>query len=204
MACGCAADGGEPRNTVGGALSEAAATCSGEPVAPRSTSVEEARSADAEGEAAASAIVKSAMAATVAAVSSTAWINCLRGALQVSSAFRSDCHLYFHQRLRREARCRACVYRAASLYSAARMAAGRVPRRRRPETDLEMPKLKTKSGAKKRFGRTATGKIKRNWGHKRHRLISKSTQGKRLRRGTTTMEPGDAKLVLTYMPYLRS
>ena len=70
-------------------------------------------------------------------------------------------------------------------------------------TDVRMPKLKTKSGAKKRFGRTATGKIKRNWGHKRHRLISKSKQGKRLRRGTTTMEPGDAKLVLTYMPYLR-
>jgi large subunit ribosomal protein L35 len=67
-----------------------------------------------------------------------------------------------------------------------------------------MPKLKTKSGAKKRFGRTASGKIVRNWGHKRHRLISKSKQGKRLRRGTTTMEPGDAKLVLTYMPYLRS
>lgn len=78
-----------------------------------------------------------------------------------------------------------------------------MPGRRRPETELDMPKLKTKSGAKKRFGRTATGKIKRNWGHKRHRLISKSTQGKRLRRGTTTMEPGDAKLVLTYMPYLR-
>ena len=51
MGCGCAADGGEPRNTVGGALSEAAATCSGEPVAPRNTSVEEASSADAEGEA---------------------------------------------------------------------------------------------------------------------------------------------------------
>jgi large subunit ribosomal protein L35 len=69
--------------------------------------------------------------------------------------------------------------------------------------DHRMPKLKTKSGAKKRFGRTATGKVKRNWGHKRHRLISKSTQGKRLRRGTTTMEPGDSKLVLTYMPYMR-
>ena len=67
-----------------------------------------------------------------------------------------------------------------------------------------MPKLKTKSGAKKRFGRTATGKIKRNWGHKRHRLISKSKQQKRLHRGTTTLEAGDAKLVLTYMPYLRS
>src|SRR3981189_3671369 len=65
-----------------------------------------------------------------------------------------------------------------------------------------MPKLKTKSGAKKRFARTATGKIKRNWGHKRHRLISKSKQQKRLHRGTTTMEKGDAKLGLTYMPYL--
>jgi large subunit ribosomal protein L35 len=95
----------------------------------------------------------------------------------------------------------------ASLYSAARTR-GAPPnavaaRRRRPDTDIEMPKLKTKSGAKKRFGLTATGKVKRNWGHKRHRLISKSKQGKRLRRGTTTMEPGDAKLVLTYMPYMR-
>jgi large subunit ribosomal protein L35 len=67
----------------------------------------------------------------------------------------------------------------------------------------EMPKLKTKSGAKKRFGLTASGKVKRNWGHKRHRLISKSKQQKRLHRGTTTLEKGDAKLVLTYMPYMR-
>ena len=66
-----------------------------------------------------------------------------------------------------------------------------------------MPKLKTKSGAKKRFGLTATGKVKRNWGHKRHRLISKSKQQKRLHRGTTTMEKGDSNLVLTYMPYMR-
>jgi large subunit ribosomal protein L35 len=69
--------------------------------------------------------------------------------------------------------------------------------------DSEMPKLKTKSGAKKRFGITASGKVKRNWGHKRHLLINKSKQGKRLRRGTTTLEKGDANLVLTYMPYLR-
>ena len=74
----------------------------------------------------------------------------------------------------------------------------------RLHADIEMPKLKTKSGAKKRFGRTASGEIKRNWGHKRHRLISKCKQGKRLRRGTTTLDKGDAKLVLTYMPYLRS
>jgi large subunit ribosomal protein L35 len=72
----------------------------------------------------------------------------------------------------------------------------------RPE-EWKMPKLKTKSGAKKRFGLTGTGKVKRNWGHKRHLLINKSKQGKRLRRGTTTLEKGDAKLVLTYMPYMR-
>jgi large subunit ribosomal protein L35 len=75
--------------------------------------------------------------------------------------------------------------------------------RHRHDTDIGMPKLKTKSGAKKRFGRTASGKVKRNWGHKRHLLINKSKQGKRLRRGTTTLEKGDAQLVLTYMPYLR-
>jgi len=66
-----------------------------------------------------------------------------------------------------------------------------------------MPKLKTKSGAKKRFHSTASGKVQRNWGHKRHRLISKSKQQKRLHRGTTTLEKGDANLVLTYMPYMR-
>jgi large subunit ribosomal protein L35 len=72
-----------------------------------------------------------------------------------------------------------------------------------PNTDHAMPKLKTKSGAKKRFGRTGTGKIKHNFAYKRHRLISKPKQGKRKRRGTTTLEKGDSKLVLTYMPYLR-
>ncbi|MGH7040493.1 MAG: 50S ribosomal protein L35 [Stellaceae bacterium] len=45
--------------------------------------------------------------------------------------------------------------------------------------------------------------MKRNWGHKRHLLTNKSKRGKRLRRGTTTLEKGDAKLVLTYMPTLR-
>jgi large subunit ribosomal protein L35 len=69
--------------------------------------------------------------------------------------------------------------------------------------DTEMPKLKTKSGAKKRFGRTASGKITMNVAHKRHRLISKPKQMKRKARGKVTLQPGDAKLVLTYMPYLR-
>jgi large subunit ribosomal protein L35 len=67
----------------------------------------------------------------------------------------------------------------------------------------QMPKLKTKSGAKKRFSVTGTGKVKMNVAHKRHRLISKPKQMKRKARGTTTLEKGDAKLVLTYMPYMR-
>jgi large subunit ribosomal protein L35 len=69
--------------------------------------------------------------------------------------------------------------------------------------DDEMPKLKTKSGAKKRFGRTASGKVKANVAHKRHRLISKPKQMKRKARGTMILEKGDANLVLWYMPYMR-
>ena len=66
-----------------------------------------------------------------------------------------------------------------------------------------MPKLKTKSGAKKRFSRTATGKIKMNVAHKRHRLISTPQKMKRKARGTVTLKKGDANLVKWYMPYLR-
>ena len=69
--------------------------------------------------------------------------------------------------------------------------------------DCGMPKLKTKSGAKKRFGRTGSGKIKVAHAYKRHLLINKDKQGKRKRRGTQTLDKGDSKLVLTYMPYLR-
>jgi large subunit ribosomal protein L35 len=66
-----------------------------------------------------------------------------------------------------------------------------------------MPKLKTKSGAKKRFSRTASGKIKAGVAHKRHRLISKPQQMKRKARGTMILREGDADLVRIYMPYLR-
>ena len=66
-----------------------------------------------------------------------------------------------------------------------------------------MPKMKTKSGAKKRFSRTATGKIKAVVAHKRHRLISKPKSMKRKARGNFILRDGDANLVLTYMPYLR-
>lgn len=42
-----------------------------------------------------------------------------------------------------------------------------------------MPKMKTKSGAKKRFRLTATGKIKRHHAFHNHILTKKSTKQKR-------------------------
>ena len=42
-----------------------------------------------------------------------------------------------------------------------------------------MPKVKTKSGAKKRFQLTGTGKIKRKHAYKSHILTKKETKQKR-------------------------
>ncbi|MBR4742898.1 MAG: 50S ribosomal protein L35 [Oscillospiraceae bacterium] len=48
-----------------------------------------------------------------------------------------------------------------------------------------MPKIKTHSGAKKRFNLTKTGKVKRAHAYKSHILNKKSTKRKRnLRKGT--------------------
>ena len=64
-----------------------------------------------------------------------------------------------------------------------------------------MPKLKTKSGAKKRFKFTATGKVKAGVAGKRHRLISHNSKYIRQQRGTAVMSAADAKKIKTYMPY---
>jgi large subunit ribosomal protein L35 len=72
-----------------------------------------------------------------------------------------------------------------------------------PLERTKMPKMKTKSGAKKRFGRTGTGKVKFQHAHKRHLLTGKSKKMKRKARRTGILEKGDAGLVLTYMPYMR-
>ncbi|ORE93612.1 50S ribosomal protein L35 [Acuticoccus yangtzensis] len=67
-----------------------------------------------------------------------------------------------------------------------------------------MPKLKTKSGAKKRFKVTASGKIKVGQVGKRHGMIKRSTKFIRQARGTTTLSPADSKVVLKkFMPYAR-
>lgn len=47
-----------------------------------------------------------------------------------------------------------------------------------------MPKMKTKSAAKKRFSLTGTGKVRANVANKRHLLINKPKKMKRQARGT--------------------
>ncbi len=64
-----------------------------------------------------------------------------------------------------------------------------------------MPKMKTKSGAKKRFKLTATGKVVFKQAHARHRLISKPKQMKRKARGTAVINESDAKIIKGWMPY---
>ena len=54
-----------------------------------------------------------------------------------------------------------------------------------------MPKLKTKSAAKKRFKLTGTGKIKRKSAYKSHILTKKTTKQKRRLTGTTLVHNAD-------------
>ena len=65
-----------------------------------------------------------------------------------------------------------------------------------------MPKLKTKSAAKKRFSATGTGKLKRNFAKKRHCLFCKAQKMKRQARGTTLVSDVDVQIVKQFMPYL--
>ncbi len=58
-----------------------------------------------------------------------------------------------------------------------------------------MPKLKTKSGAKKRFSITGSGKIKRKHAFKSHILTKKSTKRKRNLTYTTLVDNADEKSV---------
>jgi large subunit ribosomal protein L35 len=64
-----------------------------------------------------------------------------------------------------------------------------------------MSKLKTKSGAKKRFKFTATGKIKTHQVGKRHRLISNSPERTRTLRGTAVLSSSETRRVNRWMPY---
>jgi len=67
-----------------------------------------------------------------------------------------------------------------------------------------MPKMKTKSSAKKRFKVTKSGKIKMKGANTRHMLMNKPTKRKRQARGTSIMCDADTRIVLRcFMPYQR-
>src|SRR3546814_12412123 len=61
--------------------------------------------------------------------------------------------------------------------------------------EMKMPKLKTKSGVKKRFKLTATGKVKHGVAGRSHRLISHTAKYIRPNRGTTALSDADTKPV---------
>lgn len=63
-----------------------------------------------------------------------------------------------------------------------------------------MPKMKTKSSAKKRFRLTASGKVKAGQAGKRHGMIKRSNNFLRDARGTTILCDQDARIVKKFLP----
>ena len=64
-----------------------------------------------------------------------------------------------------------------------------------------MPKMKTKSGAKKRFKFTAKGRVKTGQANHRHRLIRKSKRSLRELKGTSVLSDSETRRVKRWMPY---
>ncbi|MFB3916455.1 MAG: 50S ribosomal protein L35 [Terriglobales bacterium] len=64
-----------------------------------------------------------------------------------------------------------------------------------------MPKLKTHSGAAKRFKKTATGKVKRGHSHLRHILTSKDTKRKRKLGNQVLVSDADTPKIKRMIPY---
>lgn len=66
-----------------------------------------------------------------------------------------------------------------------------------------MPKMKTKSGAKKRFKITASGKVLGSYAFKSHNLRKRSQKMKRQARGMMVLCQADARMAKTMMPYAK-
>ena len=64
-----------------------------------------------------------------------------------------------------------------------------------------MPKLKTKSGAKKRFKISKSGKVIAGQAGKKHNMRKKSKEAIRNLRGTTVLCKADSKIVKQFLPY---
>ena len=68
----------------------------------------------------------------------------------------------------------------------------------RADQESKMPKLKTKSGAKKRCKITATGKVKYQLAGKRHGMIKRTTKQIREHRGTKVLFKTDGDNIKKY------
>ena len=64
-----------------------------------------------------------------------------------------------------------------------------------------MPKVKTHSSCKKRFKKTASGKLKRARAFRRHHAWAKSSKQVRDLRGITYVSESQEKKILSLMPY---
>ena len=64
-----------------------------------------------------------------------------------------------------------------------------------------MPKMKTKSGVKKRFKISGAGKVVANQAGKRHGMIKRTPKFIRNARGGVVLEEGDARIIKKFTPY---
>jgi large subunit ribosomal protein L35 len=67
--------------------------------------------------------------------------------------------------------------------------------RRRRKTTASMPKMKTHSGANKRFRLTGTGKVLRRRANRKHHFEHKSSRVTRRLAGEVTLAPADTKKI---------
>jgi large subunit ribosomal protein L35 len=65
-----------------------------------------------------------------------------------------------------------------------------------------MPKMKTKSAAKKRFKKTATGKLIRAGAYKQHKLEHKHPKRRRHSRKNRVVAKADERVLKVLVPYL--
>jgi large subunit ribosomal protein L35 len=88
--------------------------------------------------------------------------------------------------------------RKSHAYSAAIAQCRRTPVAGPSEQESQMPKIKTKSGAKKRFKITGTGKVLFAQSGKRHGMIKRTTKQIREHRGTKLMFKTDGDRIKKY------
>jgi len=64
-----------------------------------------------------------------------------------------------------------------------------------------MPKLKSHSASKKRFKKTATGKLKMGHAFRSHRLVTKSKPARKRHRNTAYVSDANIKNIKKLIPY---